>query len=83
MEGWWSGLTRLFAKEKDFGSTGSNPVPSSNMWMVAQLVEFWLVTPEVAGSGPVYPPKICGISTVGSAPPCHDGGHRFKPGMPL
>lgn len=56
MEGWWSGLTRLFAKEKDFGSTGSNPVPSSNMWMVAQLVEFWLVTPEVAGSGPVYPP---------------------------
>ena len=28
------------------------------MWMVAQLVEFWLVTPEVAGSGPVYPPNI-------------------------
>lgn len=51
-----SGLLRHGANVVGFGPTGSNPVPSSNMWMVAQLVEFWLVTPEVAGSGPVYPP---------------------------
>lgn len=24
-----------------------------------------------------------GISTVGSAPPCHGGGHEFEPRMPL
>lgn len=28
------------------------------MLNVAQLVEFWLVTPEVAGSGPVVQPII-------------------------
>ena len=25
----------------------------------------------------------CGISTAGSAPPCHGGGHEFEPRMPL
>lgn len=25
----------------------------------------------------------CGISTVGSAPPCHGGGHEFESRMPL
>ena len=29
------------------------------MLKVAQLVEFWLVTPEVAGSGPVLQPNYC------------------------
>lgn len=35
---------------------GSIPVLSSIMLKVAQLVEFWLVAPEVAGSYPVLQP---------------------------
>ncbi len=30
-----------------------------------------------------YNSAPCGISTVGSAPPCHGGGHEFEPRMPL
>ena len=32
------------------------------MLKVAQLVEFWLVTPEVAGSGPVLQPNYCRLA---------------------
>ena len=53
-----SGLLHHGANVTVFGSTGSNPVLSSNMVSVAQLVEPWFVEPAVASSSLVGYPII-------------------------
>lgn len=54
-----SGLLHHGANVTVLGSTGSNPVLSSNMVSVAQLVEPWFVEPAVASSSLVGYPNQC------------------------